>query len=197
MKQYSPAAARNITPIGDVLSQWLPASGLVLELASGSGEHGLAFSARFPQLLWQPTDPDEAARASIAAWQQDAAAPANYLPPVMLDAAAADWPIASADALVAINMVHISPWAATLGLFAGAARVLSAEAPVILYGPYWEEGVEPAPSNIAFDESLKSRNVAWGLRHVADVAAVAEAAGFHLAERRAMPANNIMLMFRR
>lgn len=195
MKLKSPAAARNIAPIGDVLSNWLPASGMVLELASGSGEHGLAFAERFPDLLWQPSDPDEAARASIAAWQKDGG-PANFLPPVALDAAA-EWPVGRADALVAINMVHISPWAATLGLFAGAARVLSAAAPVILYGPYWEAEVEPAPSNIAFDDSLKSRNSAWGLRDVADVAAAAKEMGFHLAERRAMPAHNIMLLFHR
>lgn len=196
MKQHSPAAARNIAPIGDVLSEWLPSSGLVLELASGSGEHGLAFAARFPHLQWQPSDPDEAARASISAWQRDAAL-GNFLPPLTLNAASDRWPVVSADALVAINMVHISPWAATLGLFAGAARVLSEKAPIILYGPYWEDGVEPAPSNIAFDESLKSRNAAWGLRQLSDVAAAAQDVGFHLVQRRAMPANNIMLLFQR
>lgn len=196
MKRYSPAAARNIAPIADVLSHWLPEAGLVLELASGSGEHGLDFAARFPEIQWQPSDPDEGARASIAAWQREGAL-ANYLPPLMVDATSAEWPVERADALVAINMVHISPWAASVGLFAGAGRILSAAAPIILYGPYWEADVAPALSNVAFDASLKSRNPQWGLRHVKAMVDAAKEQGFALKERRAMPANNIMLKFQR
>ena len=196
MKQTAPAAARNRDPIAAVLAEELPGSGTVLEVASGTGEHALFFSSRFPQLAWQPSDPDPDAIASVAAWRAESGPP-NLLAPVMLDAASGHWPVAAAAALVCINMVHISPWAATRGLFAGAARILPSSAPLILYGPYLEEGVETAPSNLAFDESLKARNRAWGLRAVAAMDALGHDNGFTRSRRVAMPANNLVLVYRR
>lgn len=195
-KRHAPATLRNRDAIVSVLADWLPPSGLVLEVASGSGEHIVHFAATFLQLRWQPSDPDAAARTSIAAWCGEAAA-LNVAPPVALDAASRDWPVGRADALLCVNMVHISPWPATLGLFAGAARVLPSGAPLILYGPYLEAGVPTAPSNMAFDASLRARDAAWGLRDLAVVTAAADEAGLVFAERRAMPANNLMLLFRR
>lgn len=194
-KRHAPATLRNRDAIAAVLADWLPASGTVVEVASGSGEHVVHFAARFPALDWQPSDPDPAALTSIAAWCAEAG-PANIAPPLMLDAAAPAWPIARADALLCINMVHISPWAATLGLFAGAARHMPRGAPLILYGPYVERDVPTAESNLAFDASLRARNPEWGLRDTEAVTAAAAQAGLAFAERRAMPANNLMLLFR-
>ena len=193
VKRHAPAAARNVGPIGDVLADWLPSSGLVLEVASGTGEHALAFARRFPNLDWQPSDPDEDALASIAAWQADGAP--NLLPPVRLDVCEPEWPIKWADAILCINMVHIAPWEASLGLLDGVARTLGAGSPLILYGPWLESGVTTAPSNAAFDSSLKSRDPRWGLRLVDDFAAEAKLRGLVLADRRSMPSNNIMLRF--
>lgn len=195
MKRAAPAAERNREPIAEVLTRWLPPKGLVLEVASGTGEHAVHFARGFPQLQWLPSDPDPQAIESIAAWRGEAGL-ANLLPPVRLDAAAGDWPVPHADALLCINMVHISPWAATLGLFAGAARLLEAGAPLILYGAYRQAGVETSPSNEAFDASLRSRNPAWGLRSVEEVAAAVEA-HFTLADKVDMPANNLTLLFRK
>lgn len=191
MRLTSPAAERNRDAIADVLARWLPDSGLVLEVASGSGEHVVHFAHRLPALTWQPSDPDAEAQASIAAWSVGTA----VLPPLALDASSPDWPIDKAAAIVCINMVHISPWTATRGLFAGAARLLPAGAPLILYGPYRREGIPTAHSNEAFDLSLKARDSAWGLRRVEDVAAVSPA--FSLTDLVEMPANNLMLLFRR
>lgn len=179
-----------------MLSEELPARGTVLEVASGTGEHAVHFAAAFPQLAWQPSDPDEAALASIAAWREEAALP-NLLAPIRLDAAAAEWPVARVDALICINMVHISPWRATEGLMFGAARLLPPGGPLYLYGPYLEAGVETAPSNLAFDASLKARNAEWGLRAAEDVIALAASHGLRHARRVAMPANNISLIFRK
>ena len=195
-KRHAPATARNRDAIVEVLADWLPPSGTILEVASGSGEHAVHFAAAFPHLLWQPSDPDLAGLASIAAWRTEAGLP-NIAPPLALDAAASAWPVERADAILCINMVHISPWEATLGLFAGAARLLAPSAPLILYGPYVEPGVPTAESNQAFDASLRARDPAWGLRDTDAVRAAATAAGFAFAERRAMPANNLMLRFRR
>lgn len=192
MKRRAPAAGRNVVPIGDVLGDWLPRSGLVLEVASGTGEHALAFAKRFPALQWQPSDPDPEALASIAAWQ--AGGPANLRPPIELDVTR-EWPVDRADAVLCINMVHISPWECSLGLLDGAARMLATGAPLILYGPWLEAGVEPAPSNLAFDLDLKARDLRWGLRLVEDFAAEAALRGFVLIERRRMPSNNLMLKF--
>jgi len=193
----SPPTARNRAPILEVLKTRLPARGLVLEVASGAGEHAVFNAAALPGLEWQPTDPDREALASIAAWREHAALP-NLRPPLRLDAADPDgWPVARADAVVNINMVHISPWAATQGLMAGAARALPMGGMLFVYGPYLEADVETAPSNLAFDRSLKDRNPAWGLRDLADVTALAADQGLALAERIAMPANNLSLVFRK
>lgn len=193
----SPSTARNRAPILEVLKTRLPARGLVLEVASGAGEHAVFNAAALPGLEWQPTDPDREALASIAAWREHAALP-NLRPPLRLDAADPDgWPVARADAVVNINMVHISPWAATQGLMAGAARALPMGGMLFVYGPYLEADVETAPSNLAFDRSLKDRNPAWGLRDLADVTALAADQGLALAERIAMPANNLSLVFRK
>lgn len=194
MKQSSPAAGRNREPIAVVLAEWLPKRGLVLEVASGSGEHAVHFAKRLSGLEWQPSDPDPAALTSIEAWRADSGL-ANLREPVILDATAATWPVDSADAVLNINMVHISPWEAALGLLDGAARVLPAGGPLILYGPWILQGFQTAPSNLAFEADLKRRNPAWGLRKVEDLAHEAEKRGLLLADQREMPANNRMLRF--
>lgn len=195
-KRHAPATLRNRDAITAVLADWLPATGTVLEIASGSGEHAVHFAAAFPDLDWQPSDADPAGLTSIAAYRAEAGL-ANLAPPVALDAASAVWPTDHVDAILCINMVHISPWAATLGLFAGAARLLPSGAPLILYGPYVEADVSTADSNMAFDANLRERNPEWGLRDLDAVKAVAADAGLTFAERRAMSANNLMLLFRR
>ena len=193
-RRSAPAALRNRQAIADVLRQWLPASGLVLEIASGTGEHAAWFARAFPQLEWQPSDIHPDALASTQAWRDEVRL-GNLLPPLTLDASAPQWPVDKADAVLSINMVHISPWTSALGLLAGARRVLRDGAPLILYGPWLEEGVEAAPSNLAFDADLRSRDPDWGLRLVEDFASAAE--GFALEQRQRMPANNLMLLFRR
>ena len=195
MKRFAPATARNGEPIGAVLAQHLPARGSVLEIAAGSGEHAVYFAGAFPALTWQPTDPDPDALASITAWCDEADLP-NLRAPLQLDVTAAAWPVASADAIVCINMIHIAPWSAALGLFAGAARTLPAGGLLYLYGPYRVGGVFTAPSNADFDRSLRARDPSWGVRELADVTAAA-AAGFTLRATVAMPANNHSLVFRR
>ena len=192
----APAALRNREPIAEVLADWLPASGLVLEIASGTGEHAVYFAERFPALEWQPSDIHSDALASIAAWRETAALP-NLLPPVAVDASAADWPIGRADAVLSINMLHISPWASAIGLVAGADRLLAAGAPLILYGPWLKDDIETAPSNWDFDADLKRRDPAWGLRRVEEFAAEAEPRGFTLRAVRPMPANNLMMLWRK
>lgn len=195
-RRIAPHVARNAEAIIDVLRSVLPATGHVLEVASGSGEHALHFARAFPDLTFQPSDPDRQALASIEAWREAEGAP-NLLRPVMLDAQGASWPVDRADAILCINMVHISPWAATQGLLAGAERLLGRGAPLYLYGAYRREGVATAESNEAFDRSLKARNPEWGLRRLEDV--VAEAAQHGLALERVveMPANNLSVVFRR
>lgn len=194
-KRHAPATERNRDAIVAVLCDELPPSGLVLEVASGSGEHAIHFAAAFPDLDWQPSDPDPAALASIAAWREEAGL-ANLHPPIRLDAAA-PWPVEGADAILCINMVHISPWAATLGLLRGAGTCLPSGGLLYLYGPYLQEGVETAPSNLAFDASLKARDPRWGLRRVEDVIAVADAEGLRFDRLLEMPANNLSLLFRK
>ena len=195
-KRHAPATLRNRDAIAARLADWLPGAGTVVEIASGSGEHVVHFAAAFPNLDWQPSDPDPAGLSSIAAYRAEAGL-ANVAQPLALDAASAVWPVDHAAAIVCINMVHISPWDATLGLFAGAARLLAPGAPLILYGPYIEPGVPTAPSNLDFDANLRARDPAWGLRDTAAMKAAAADAGLVFAERRMMPANNLMLLFRR
>lgn len=195
-KRHAPATLRNRDAILAVLRDALPPSGLALEVASGSGEHAIHFAAALPALDWQPSDPDPAALASIAAWQADATLP-NLRSPVQLDAAAHHWPVAHADAILCINMIHISPWVATLGLLRGARALLPPGGLLYLYGPFLREDVETAPSNVAFDASLRARDSRWGLRAMEDVVAAATVEGLALAQLTEMPANNLSLLFRR
>ena len=197
-RRHAPATLRNREPILAVLRDHLPASGTVLEIASGSGEHAVWFADQLPRLVWQPSDPDPAALASIDAWRSDVEH-GTVLPPLLLDASAAvaDWPLARADAILCCNMTHIAPWDATVGLMAGAGQLLAPGAPLILYGPFLQDGVETAQSNLDFDASLRSRNDQWGLRSVPAVEAVAKRNGLELDLIRAMPANNLALIFRK
>ena len=193
---YAPATQRNRDVILDVLRQTLPATGLVLEIASGSGEHAIHFAQALPGLTFQPTDPTPEALTSIQAWRTETKI-ANLRPPLWLDVTQHPWPLAAADAVLCINMIHISPWAATLALMRGAAQILPAGAPLYLYGPYRRDGAHTAPSNADFDASLKSRDPAWGVRDLEAVADAARAAGFSTPAITPMPANNLSLVFRR
>jgi SAM-dependent methyltransferase len=195
-RRSAPHVERNAGPIVDVLKGVLPERGLVLEVASGTGEHILHFAEEFPKLLWQPSDPEPAALRSIEAWRAEAGL-FNLLPAVALDARAADWAVAEADAVLCINMVHISPWSATTGLMRGAGCLLAPGAPLYLYGAYRQAGVETAPSNEAFDADLKARNPEWGLRELEEVVAEAEGHGFALESVKPMPANNLSVIFRK
>jgi hypothetical protein len=192
----APAAARNREPIEQVLRDCMPRTGLVLEVASGTGEHAVWFSRALPGLTWQPTDQDPTALESIAAWRDLADLP-NLLPPLSLDAAAAIWPVTQADAIIAINLVHIAPWAATEGLIAGAARILSRDGLLYLYGPFSSGGAHTATSNAAFDADLRARNPSWGVRDLDQIASLASRHGLKAHEEIAMPANNLSVIFRR
>ena len=242
-RRSAPAALRNREPISDVLENWLPACGKVLEIASGTGEHSVYFAQRFPALDWQPSEIHPDALTSIEAWRE-ASGLRNMLPPLVIDAASGKWVIDQADAIPSVkmksdncddqkskensgfdivvnlkmqsdscdnqktaekggfdvvlnlNMVHISRWSAALGLINGAARILRPGGALILYGPWLQAGVETAPSNLAFDQQLRQRDPEWGLRRVEDFEAVASERGFALEQTRAMPANNLMLLFR-
>lgn len=193
-RRSAPAAQRNREPILGVLRDMLPDNGTVLEVASGTGEHVAFFAHEMPGLAWQPSDPSPEMRESIAAWCTGLP---NVMTPLDLDASDEDWPVSRAEAMVCINMVHISPWAATEGLMRGAGRILAGGAPLILYGPYRRAGRELEPSNEAFDADLKGRNPGWGLRLVEDVADCAAAQGLRLERVVDMPANNLSLVFRK
>lgn len=195
-KRTSPSAQRNQEAIREVLARVLPASGTVLEIASGSGEHALAFAAAFPGIAWQPSDRDPEARASVAAWAAEAG-PANLLPALDLDVTRWPWPATAAAAIVCINMIHIAPWAACEGLMRGAGALLRAGAPLYLYGAMKLEGRFTAASNAAFDASLRATDPSWGVRDVAEVAAAGQRHGLELAEVVPMPANNFSLVLRR
>jgi SAM-dependent methyltransferase len=195
-RRHAPAAERNRDAILAVLERHLPARGLVLELASGSGEHAVHFAAALPDLVFQPSDPDAASCASIDAWAASAGL-ANLRPALALDATMPDWPIAAADAILCINMIHIAPWAAAIGLLQGAARILAPGGVLYLYGPYKRDGRHTAPSNDAFDRGLRARDPAWGVRDLEAVAALAAANGFAAPAIEPMPANNLSLIFRR
>jgi len=192
---HAPSTQRNKAAIAAVLAGWLPAAGAVLEVASGTGEHAVHFAAAFPGLAWQPSDPDPQHRRSIAAHRQ-AEGTANLLPPLDLDVTRPDWLLqAEVDAMVCCNMIHIAPWAAAEGLLAGAGRHLKPGGGLYLYGPFLQPGVATAPSNLAFDASLRAQNPAWGLRHLDDVARLAAANGLAAPLVEAMPANNLSLWF--
>jgi SAM-dependent methyltransferase len=195
-RQFSPSSARNRGPILDVLRRVLPQKGLVFEVASGTGEHAIHFAQHLPHLTWQPSDADAQARASIAAWI-DAEHPANVLPPLALDVTSPSWPIDRADAVVCINMIHIAPWEAAEALLRGAARVLPQGGVLFLYGPYKRDGRHTAPSNATFDEDLRRRNPAWGVRDLGEVEKTAASCGLRLREAVAMPANNLSVIFGR
>ena len=199
---FFPATERNRGPIGDLLSQLLPASGAVLELASGSGEHAVCFQQRFPHLLWQASDPDPDHRASINAWIQH-----QGLSPVMpealnLDVERQPWPLpqtvrGALNAVVCINLLHISPASCTDAVFKESAQLLPSGAPLIIYGPFMRNGAHTSASNAAFDQSLKERNHQWGLRELNQVTAVAAKGGFKTDDVVSMPANNLTLVLSR
>ena len=192
----SPACDRNQGPILEVLRRVLPGSGLVLEIAAGSGQHAIHFSRALPMLTWQPTDPNADARASIEAWAADEELP-NLMPPIELDVRSQPWPLERADAIVCVNMIHISPWAATLALMRGAGAILPGGGVLYLYGPYRLDGRHTAPSNAAFDASLRAQNAEWGVRDLDEVVKVAGTEGLALVETVAMPANNLSVVFRK
>ncbi len=195
MKRNAPAALRNRDPILDVLREVLPL-GLVLEIASGSGQHAVHFARALPDRVFQPTDPDPDARASVDAYRAEAALP-NLLPCVELDARSEAWPVERADAVLSINMIHIAPYAACEGLGRGAARLLPPGAPLVLYGPFRFDGELSPASNVEFDASLRTRNPEWGIRDVADVARTFEDLGLYRDRVVEMPANNHIIVFRR
>ncbi|MSO97420.1 MAG: DUF938 domain-containing protein [Rhodospirillaceae bacterium] len=192
--QPHPSALRNAPHLVEALRGVLPSHGLVLEIASGGGYHAVAFADAFPNLVWQPSEPNAEAREGIAAYRAETKLQ-NLCAPLALDVMDMPWPITKADAVICLNMIHISPWAATLALFSSAANILGARALLFTYGPYILHGDFLAESNITFDQSLKSRNPAWGLREVDDVAQVAVEAGFKLDKIIPMPASNLSLVW--
>ena len=195
-RKFAPAAARNRAAILDVLGPRLPSRGHLLEIASGSGEHTMHFAAAHPAVTFQPSDPDPTNRASIDAWAAHLGLP-NVKRALDIDATATFAPVTAADVVVAINMIHIAPWDATVGLVRNAATVLTAGGLLFLYGPYRRNGAHTAPSNEAFDQSLKASDPAWGVRDLEAVIALAEDAGFDPPEVVEMPANNLSVIFKR
>lgn len=195
-RHHAPATTRNRQSILDVLRPILPSRGTVLEVASGTGEHAVYFAQLLPNVIWQPSDPETTARASISAWISASNA-RNVLPPLDLDAASENWPIARADAVICINMIHITPWEATLGLMRGAGRILGAGEPLYLYGPYQRQGRQLEPSNASFNESLRARDPRWGLRDLDQVKECAEEHGFACENVIEMPANNLSVVLRK
>jgi hypothetical protein len=195
VKRHAPATERNRAPILAVLGRVLADRHEVLEIASGSGQHAVAFAAALPHLRWQPSDRDPAALASIEAWRAEAGLH-NVAPAIALDVAAPRWPVARADAVVCINLVHIAPWSVAVALFEGSSRLLAVNDPLVTYGPY-RFGGSTAPSNDAFDASLRAQDARWGVRDVDDLEALAREMGFALVESVAMPANNHTLVWRR
>jgi Protein of unknown function (DUF938) len=196
---HSPAADRNKQPILDALRRWLPAQGTALEVACGTGQHACHLAAGLPGWTWWPTDPDPGALASTAAWAADAALP-GLQAPQRLDVTAEPWPLArpaAPDLVFCANMIHIAPWAACVGLLRGAAARLAPTGALVLYGPFLGTGEPDAAGNLAFDADLRQRHATWGVRQLGDVQAEAARAGLQLADRAPMPANNLMLLFRR
>jgi SAM-dependent methyltransferase len=196
MKRHAQATERNREPLLAVLREVLPASGTLLEIASGTGQHAVFFARAFPGLRWQPTDMEPESLESIAAWRAEESLP-NLLPPLVLDASSDTWPVSSADVILNVNMIHISPWASCQGLMRGAGRVLAPGGCLVMYGPYFVEGRETAPGNLAFDASLRERNAAWGVRQLGAVTAEAARHGLERERVVDMPSNNLTLVFRR
>ncbi len=196
LRQYAPATLRNRDFILGVLRDVLPTTGVILEIASGSGEHVVHFARNFPDLVFQPSDREPDALQSVAAWVK-ATRVTNVRAPMVLDASQSSRPVASADGIICINMIRISPWEATLGLVRGAATILPSTAPLYLYGPFKREGFATTPSNQAFDRSLRDRNPTWGLRDLEAVAAITQSVGFLAPTITEMPANNLSVVFRR
>jgi len=194
--RLAPAAERNKGPILDVLARVLPRSGLVLEVASGTGQHAVHFAEALPELTWQPSDPDPSSRASIRGWIAERRL-VNVRAPLDLDVLRPPWPIARADAMVCINMIHIAPWTAAEALIAGACALLDTGAPFFLYGPYRRADRPTAPSNEAFDAELRAQNPSWGLRDLDTVVQLAARSDFELLEVVEMPANNLSVVLRK
>ena len=198
-RMFSPSVARNAEPILAVLRRVLPARGMVLEIGCGTGEHAVQFAHAMPKLRWQPSDTDSHSRASTAAWIEFSGQK-NVLQPIGIDVCANAWGEQLSekfDAIVSVNLVHIAPWAASLGLFAGAGSLLRSGGVLFLYGPFMRNGIHNAPSNAAFDASLKSQNPAWGVRDILDLERVGKASGVDLCETIEMPANNVSLVFKK
>jgi hypothetical protein len=195
-RRSAPATLRNREPILQILRPLLPDSGLVLEVASGTGQHVVHFARELPSLTWQPSDPAPEARQSIAGWVAVEGL-GNVRAPLNLHAAADEWPVEHSCAVICINMTHISPWSSTVGLMRGAGRILDSGALLYLYGPYRRPGQQLEPSNAAFDLDLRARNPQWGLRALDDVAKCAHDHGLGLGEVIEMPARNLSLVFRR
>ncbi|MDZ4696292.1 MAG: DUF938 domain-containing protein [Deltaproteobacteria bacterium] len=192
----APATQRNRNPILAVLERILPKAGMVLEIASGTGEHAVYFAAAMPGIVWQPSDRVIAHLQSISAWRESTAVE-NVLAPLVLDVESVPWPIQHAAAVVNINMIHIAPWSACIALMKGAASLLPPGAPLFLYGPFKRDGKHTSESNEAFDLRLRADDSRWGVRDLGDVQAVASQAGFALQELVSMPANNLSIVFRR
>ena len=192
----TPSAERNKGPILDVLARVLPSRGLVLEIASGTGQHVVHFAKALSDLTWQPSDPDAELRGSIALRIREEQR-ANVNSPIDLDVTKIPWPLQTVDAVVAINLIHVAPWSATLALFEGAKKLLSTGQVLFLYGPYRRHGGHTSESNAQFDVALRARCPEWGLRDLEAVSDVAATAGFALAEIVEMPANNFSLVFKR
>jgi SAM-dependent methyltransferase len=200
---HSTAAERNRGPILDLLRQRLPGQGAALEIASGTGQHAAHFAAALPGWSWQPTDLEPDLFGAISGWAAQAGA-VNVREPLRLDVLQPRWPAegqafeaAQFDLVFCANMLHIAPWPCCAGLMQGAARHLAPDGCLVTYGPYLEDSVPTAPGNLEFDASLRARNPAWGIRRLEDVASVAAQAGLTLAERHAMPANNLLLVWSR
>jgi SAM-dependent methyltransferase len=192
---HAASTQRNRNPILDVLRGVLPPTGLVLEIASGTGEHAAFFAPLFPTLRWQPSDASAAHLESIRAWSV-AAGVENLAPPLLLDVEREPWPVARADAILNINMIHIAPWSAAEALFRGAAGRLPPGGLLYLYGPFKRGGGHTAESNQRFDERLRGEDPRWGVRDLEDVTALASSVGFEAPLIVPMPANNLSLVFR-
>ncbi len=197
-KQYAPATQRNREPILEVLLRVLPPSGNILEVASGTGEHSIFFAPAFSSRQWIPSDPNAISRDSIEAWRKESLID-NIHSPLNINAQDSIWEIEKEfldiTTIININMIHISPWSACLGLMEGAKRLLPSGGILYLYGPYKQEGKHTALSNEAFDESLRDQNPEWGVRNLEDVIKVAEDNGLVFKEKVAMPANNLSVIF--